>query len=64
MVKNLPAMQETQVQFLGWEDSLEMEINLPTPVFLSGIFHGQKSLVGFVGRWVHGSMELHRVGHD
>ena len=20
MVKNLPAMQETQVQFLGWED--------------------------------------------
>ena len=23
MVKNLPAMQETWVQFLGWEDSLE-----------------------------------------
>ena len=23
MVKNLPAMQETQVQALGWEDSLE-----------------------------------------
>ena len=23
-VKNLPAMQETPVQFLGWEDSLEM----------------------------------------
>ena len=22
MVKNLPAMQETSVQFLGWEDSL------------------------------------------
>ena len=22
-VKNLPAMQETQVQFLGWEDSLK-----------------------------------------
>ena len=22
-VKNLPAMQETQVQFLGWEDPLE-----------------------------------------
>ena len=22
-VKNLPAMQETQVQSLGWEDSLE-----------------------------------------
>ena len=25
MVKNLPAMQETQVQFLGWEDPLEKE---------------------------------------
>ena len=23
MVKNLPAMQETQVQSLGWKDSLE-----------------------------------------
>ena len=23
MVKNLPAMQETQVQFLGWKDTLE-----------------------------------------
>ena len=23
MVKNLPAMQETQVRFLGWEDPLE-----------------------------------------
>ena len=26
MVKNLPAMQETQVQSLGWEDSLEKEM--------------------------------------
>ena len=24
-VNNLPAMQETQVQFLGWEDPLEKE---------------------------------------
>ena len=24
MIKNLPAMQETQVQFLGWKDPLEM----------------------------------------
>ena len=23
LVKNLPATQETQVQFLGWEDLLE-----------------------------------------
>ena len=26
MVKNLPAMQETQVKFLGWEDPLEKEM--------------------------------------
>ena len=26
MVKNLPAMQETQVQFLGWEDTLDKEM--------------------------------------
>ena len=25
IVKNLPAMQETQVQSLGWEDPLEKE---------------------------------------
>ena len=33
LVKNLPAMQETPVQFLGWEDLLEKG-RLPTPVFL------------------------------
>ena len=26
MEKNLPAVQETQVQFLGWEDPLEKEM--------------------------------------
>ena len=31
LVKNLPAMQETPVQFLDWEDPLH---RLPTPVFL------------------------------
>ena len=25
LVKNLPAMQETPVQFLGWEDPLEKQ---------------------------------------
>ena len=27
MVKNLPAMQETRVQALGWEDPLEKEMS-------------------------------------
>ena len=26
LVKNLPEMQETSVQFLGWEDSLEKDM--------------------------------------
>ena len=46
MVKNLPAMQETQIQFLGQEDSLEKEM-ATTPVFLAGKSHGQRSLVGY-----------------
>ena len=33
-VENLPAMQQTQVQFLDWEDPLEKGDRLPTPVFL------------------------------
>ena len=45
MVKNSPAMQETWIQTLDREDSLEKEI--PTPVFLPGEFHGQRSLVGY-----------------
>ena len=48
MVKNLPAMQETQVQFLGWEDPLEKEMaTKPIPVFLPEEFHGQRSLAGY-----------------
>ena len=44
-VKNLPAMQETQVWSLSWEDPLRRAWQ-PTPVFLPGEFHGQRSLVG------------------
>ena len=33
LVKNPPAMQETPVRFLGWEDLLERD-RLPTLVFL------------------------------
>ena len=32
MVKNLPAKQETQVQFLGWEDPLEKEMVIHSSV--------------------------------
>ena len=40
--------QETWVQSLGWEDPLkEMQ---PTPVFLPGKSHGERSLAGY-GPW-------------
>ena len=41
--KNPPAMRETWVQSLGWEDPLEKE-RLSTPVFWPGEFHGLCSL--------------------
>ena len=51
LVKNPPAMQETWVWSLGWEDSWRRE-RLPTPVFWPGEFHDYI---------VH---RLQRVGHD
>ena len=51
MVKNLPAMQETQVQ-TPWRGEW-----LLTPVFLPGEYHGQRSLAGY-------SLWRHRVKHD
>ena len=31
-VKNLPAMQETQFRFLGWEDPLEKEMTIHSSI--------------------------------
>ena len=45
-VKNLPAMQETQVRSLGKEDPWRKKW-LPIPVFLPGAFHGQRSLAAY-----------------
>ena len=44
MVKNPPAMQETQVQFLGQEDPLEKGM---ATHFLPGKPHGQRSPAGY-----------------
>ena len=51
MVKNLPAMPETQVRSLGGEDPLEKGKAI-TPIFLLGEFHGQRNLVGY-SPWGH-----------
>ena len=45
MAQNPPAMQETWVCSLGWEDPLE-EGMATTPVLFPGELHGQRSLAG------------------
>ena len=57
MVKNLPAMQETQVQFLGQEDTLEKEMAT------------HSSILAWTIPWIEApgelqSMGLQRVRHD
>ena len=60
VVKNLPAMQETQgmgiqsswVGKIPWRSKLQ-----PTPVFLSGKSHGRRSLMGYVS----GRKELDKI---
>ena len=50
MVKNLPTVQETQVQSLDWEDPLEKGMQ-PTPVLLPGEFHGQSLKESDMTEW-------------
>ena len=45
LVKNLPAMKETWVRSLGWEEPLEKG-KATTPVFLHGKFHEPYSSLG------------------
>ena len=51
MVENLPAMQETQVSFLGLEYPLKEEMATHSSI-LAGESHGQRSLVGY-SPWGH-----------
>ena len=55
-VKNLPAMQETQVRSLGWEDPLEEEMATHSNILAREI-SGTEEPGGFQ------SMGLQRVGH-
>ena len=45
-VKNLPVMQEMQVQSLGLEDPLEEEMAMQ-PSILAWEIHGQRSPMGY-----------------
>ena len=58
MVKNPPAVHETRVRSLGWEDPLKGK-TVPTPVFLPEEF---KSWVEEPGELQ--SMRSQRVGHE
>ena len=57
MVKNLPAMQETQVQSLGPEDPMEKEMATYSSILARGIpWTEEPDRLQFIG--------LQRVGHD
>ena len=56
LVKNLPAMQETQVQFLGWEDTLVKGKDTYSSILVWRIKAWSKSNREF--------MESQRVRHD
>ena len=57
MVKNLPAMQETQVQSLGWEDPLEKGMTIHSSI-LPGEVHGQRRLTGYSPQGCQESAQL------
>ena len=56
-VKNLPAMQDTQIQSLGQEDSLEKAIAIHSSILAWEIPWTEEP-----GGWQ--SLGLQRVGHD
>ena len=57
MVKHLPAMKETQVQSLGWEDLLEKEMATHSSI-LAWKIPCMEEPGGLQSMW------LQRVGHD
>ena len=64
IVKNLPAMRETQVQSLGQEDPLEKGMAAHSSIlFLPGEFHEERSLEGY-RPWVARSPVTERLHFD
>ena len=50
MVKNLPAMWETSILSLGWEDPLDEGMATHSSILLPGEVHGQRTPVGYSPR--------------
>ena len=61
-VKRLPAMRETGVRSLGWEDAWRRKWQ-PTPVLLPRKFHGWRILVGY-SPWGHKESDTTERIHD
>ena len=59
MVKNLPAMRETQVPSLGQEDPLEKGMATHSCI-LAQESHGQRSLAGY-SQWCHKELDTTEV---
>ena len=59
MVKNPPAMQETQVQSLGREDPMEKEMATHSRILACRIpiLPGQKNLAGY-SPWSHKGLDM------
>ena len=57
IVKNPPAMQGNLGLIPGLGSSPGEGNGLPTPVFLPGDFHGQKSLAGY-SPWDHNESDM------
>ena len=62
VAKNPPAVRETWVQSLGWEDPLEKG-KATTPVFLPGEFHGLCIVHGVIKIWTRLS-DFHFQGSE
>ena len=57
MVKNLPAMQETQVWFLGWEDPLEKGMATHSSILAWRIPWTENSPEGY-SPWGHKGLDM------
>ena len=60
MVNKPPVKQDTWVRSLGRKDPLERAWQ-PTPVFLPGEFHGQRSLAGYGPRVAKSQTQLKQL---
>ena len=60
-VKSLPAMRETQVHSLSWEDPLEKEM-ATHPSVLARESHGQRSLAGS-NPWSRKELDTAKILH-